>query len=147
MVSSQSNHLYYHKNPSPVKEGSPVEISQLLFGEDGINSGMLFFRNSGDYGALTHLFNLSYKINDKNSKNKVENIIDLGANIGIETIKFKFFFPNSKIIAVEPEKSNFEILKNNTKNYNGIHLENYAISNKQNDIYLKNEKKKILFKL
>ena len=48
MVSSQSNHLYYHKNPSPVKEGSPVEISQLLFGEDGINSGMLFFRNSGE---------------------------------------------------------------------------------------------------
>ena len=48
MVSSQSNHLYYHKNPSPVKEGSPVEISQLLFGEEGINSGMLFFRNSGE---------------------------------------------------------------------------------------------------
>ena len=48
MVSSQSNHLYYHKNPSPVKEGSPVEISQLPFGEDDINFGMLFFRNSGE---------------------------------------------------------------------------------------------------
>ena len=48
MVSSQSNHIYYHKNPSPVKEGSPVEISQLLFGEDGINSGMLFFRDNGE---------------------------------------------------------------------------------------------------
>ena len=48
MVSSQSNHLYYHKNPSPVKEGNPVEISQLLFGEEGINSGMLFFRNNGE---------------------------------------------------------------------------------------------------
>ena len=48
MVSSQSNHLYYHKNPSPVKEGSPVEISQLLFGEEGINSGILFFRNNGE---------------------------------------------------------------------------------------------------
>ena len=48
MVSSQSNHLYYHKNPSPVKEGNPVEISQLLFGEDGINSGMLFFRDNGE---------------------------------------------------------------------------------------------------
>ena len=48
MVSSQSNHLYYHKNPSPVKEGNPVEISQLLFGEEGINSGMLFFRDNGE---------------------------------------------------------------------------------------------------
>ena len=48
MVSSQSNHLYYHKNPSPVKEGSPVEISQLLFGEESIKSGMLFFRDNGE---------------------------------------------------------------------------------------------------
>ena len=48
MVSSQSNHLYYHKNPSPVKEGSPIEISQLLFGEEVINSGMLFFRDNGE---------------------------------------------------------------------------------------------------
>ena len=48
MVSWQYNHLYFHKNPSPVKEGSPVEISQLLFGEDGINSGMLFFRDNGE---------------------------------------------------------------------------------------------------
>ena len=48
MVLSQSNHLYYHKNPSPVKEGSPVEISQLLFGEESINSGMLFFRDNGE---------------------------------------------------------------------------------------------------
>ena len=48
LVSSQSNHLYYHKNPSPVKEGSPIEISQLLFGEEGINSGMLFFRDNGE---------------------------------------------------------------------------------------------------
>ena len=48
LVSSQSNHLYYHKNPSPVKEGSPIEISQLLFGEEVINSGMLFFRDNGE---------------------------------------------------------------------------------------------------
>ena len=48
LVSSQSNHLYYHKNPSPVKEGSPIEISQLLFEEEGINSGMLFFRDNGE---------------------------------------------------------------------------------------------------
>jgi len=48
MVSSQSNHLYYHKNPSTVKEGNPVEISQLLFREDGINSGILFFRDNGE---------------------------------------------------------------------------------------------------
>ena len=27
---SQSNHLYYHSNPSPVEPGQPVKISQTL---------------------------------------------------------------------------------------------------------------------
>lgn len=103
----------------------------------------IYFRKNGDYGALTHLYSLSYKISDKNSKNKIENILDLGANIGIETIKFKFFFPKSKIIAIEPEKNNFEILKKNTINYDNIHLENRAISNKQTEVYLKNNSKNI----
>ncbi|MDP6170321.1 MAG: hypothetical protein QF780_09960, partial [Candidatus Marinimicrobia bacterium] len=45
---SQSNHLYYHKSPTPVEEGKPVEISQLLFTDDHVISGMLFFRDKGE---------------------------------------------------------------------------------------------------
>ena len=45
---SQSNHLYYHSNPSPVREGKPVVISQLLFNEDHVVSGVLFFRDKGE---------------------------------------------------------------------------------------------------
>ena len=45
---SQSNHLYYHKNPTPVEDGEPVEISQLLFTDTRIISGMLFFRDKGE---------------------------------------------------------------------------------------------------
>ena len=45
---SQSNHLYYHKNPSPVQAGYNVEISQLLFTDEHITSGMLFFRDKGE---------------------------------------------------------------------------------------------------
>ena len=45
---SQSNHLYYHKNPTPVEDGEPVEISQLLFTDTRIVSGMLFFRDKGE---------------------------------------------------------------------------------------------------
>ena len=45
---SQSNHLYYHKNPSPVQAGYDIEISQLLFNDEHIISGILFFRDKGE---------------------------------------------------------------------------------------------------
>ena len=55
---SQSNHLYYHNNPSPVQAGYNVEISQLLFTDEHIISGMLFFRDKGEmsYQEVEMLF-------------------------------------------------------------------------------------------
>lgn len=44
-------------------------------------------------------------------------IIDCGANIGMSTVFFKNRFPNAKVIAVEPETRNFELLKKNTEVY------------------------------
>jgi len=98
----------------------------------------IYYRKEGDYGVLGHLYDLSYKISDANSDEKINTIIDLGANIGIETIKFSKFFPNSKIICVEPEINNFEILKKNTENYSNVFIENYAISNNETNIFIEN---------
>ena len=47
-VFPQSNHLYYHQNPSPVSSGEIIEISQLTFSEEKIVKGMLFFRDKGE---------------------------------------------------------------------------------------------------
>ena len=88
----------------------------------------IYYRKSGDYGACSHLFTEGYRI--VNNSNENLNIFDLGANIGIETIRFKFFHPHSKIIAVEPEIKNFDILKKNCEFYKDIFLENSAIGNK-----------------
>lgn len=61
----------------------------------------------------TFLFqDFSYKYN---FKPKV--IFDLGANIGTVSVYFKNKFPNSKIISVEPDSSNYSILDKNLKNY------------------------------
>jgi|GEM_PF-372468 len=47
------------------------------------------------------------------SKETAITIIDAGANIGLSTLYFKSFFPNAKIVAIEPEESNFQqLLKN-----------------------------------
>ena len=45
---TQSNHLYYHKNPSPVEAGKPIQISLVLFEDQYIESGMLYFRDKGE---------------------------------------------------------------------------------------------------
>ena len=62
-------------------------------------------------------------------------IIDCGANIGLSATFFKNRYPKSKIIAIEPEKSNFEMLLKNTKNYSNIICLNNGIWNKK--CYLK----------
>jgi len=47
-------------------------------------------------------------------------IIDAGANIGLSAIYFANRFPNAKIIAIEPETSNFAMLKHNVAPYQNV---------------------------
>lgn len=51
---------------------------------------------------------------------KPEYIIDAGAYTGISTVFFHHKYPEAKIIAVEPEKSNYDLLVRNTKPYKNI---------------------------
>jgi len=54
-------------------------------------------------------------------------IIDCGANIGLSVIYLKSRYPDSAIIAFEPDKNNFSLLQHNTKNLTGIQIENKAV--------------------
>lgn len=47
-------------------------------------------------------------------------MIDAGANVGYVTVYFKSRFPDLKIIAIEPEKSNYDILVQNTRNLKDV---------------------------
>lgn len=44
-------------------------------------------------------------------------IVDAGANIGLASIYFANRFPDTKIIAIEPEENNYRILKQNVAEY------------------------------
>ena len=59
-------------------------------------------------------------------------IIDLGANVGLAAIFFANKYPESKIISVEPEGSNYKMLVKNCRNYKNITTLNKAISNEDN---------------
>ncbi len=49
-------------------------------------------------------------------------IIDAGANVGYTSVWFANAFPGAKIVAIEPEENNFDVLKDNTKAYSNIQL-------------------------
>lgn len=59
-------------------------------------------------------------------------IVDAGANIGLSAVFFSNKFPSVKIIAIEPERSNFMMLEKNTKGYENILLTKRALSNQPN---------------
>lgn len=54
-------------------------------------------------------------------------IIDAGANVGYASAFFALQFPRAKIIAIEPETANFNLLKQNTSTFQNVSPINAAI--------------------
>ena len=79
---------------------------------------LILRKNTSDKNVFRQIFitkdyNISLKINPKL-------IIDAGANVGYSSLWFMKKYPNAKIIAIEPEESNYNILKENTKRWKKI---------------------------
>lgn len=47
-------------------------------------------------------------------------IVDAGANVGLASIYFANRFPDARVVAIEPEASNFEVLQRNVLPYGNI---------------------------
>ena len=69
-----------------------------------------------------------YKIKGLKPEN-VKVIIDLGANIGLSAIYFIDRYPHAQIIAVEPEKANYDLMARNVDDLPGIHCMHNAVWN------------------
>jgi FkbM family methyltransferase len=54
-------------------------------------------------------------------------IVDAGANVGFASIYFANKYPESTIIAIEPERSNYDLLKKNSTQYKNIKTVNAAL--------------------
>lgn len=63
-------------------------------------------------------------------------IIDAGANIGLASIYFANKYPKARIIAVEPESNNFELLRDNVAAYANVSAVQAALWNKNEEINL-----------
>jgi FkbM family methyltransferase len=71
-----------------------------------------------------------------NTQQHPKTIIDAGANIGLTAIYFTNKYPNAKIIAIEPEKSNFDLLTKNIASYPNITAIQAAVWHKNEKINL-----------
>lgn len=65
-------------------------------------------------------------------------IIDAGANIGAASIYFANKYPKAKIISIEPEKSNFQMLLKNTAPYKNISCLQKALWHTNEPLVIKN---------
>ena len=63
-------------------------------------------------------------------------IIDAGSEVGMATIFFKMFYPNSNILCFEAHPYSFELLQKNIKvnEFNNVTVVNMALTNKEGEI-------------
>lgn len=61
-------------------------------------------------------------------------IVDAGANIGLTSVFFANLFPRARIIAIEPESGNFEMLKRNVVSYPNVVPLHAALWNRNEEI-------------
>jgi len=92
---------------------------------------LFYFRGISDQGVVSHFYKQGYRIVDNGRASRVRYIVDAGANIGDETVRFRYFHPQATIFAVEPEKNNFEILKRNVQNDHQIICLNNGLWSKE----------------
>jgi FkbM family methyltransferase len=105
-----------------------------LFGFD-----FTFIDSASFVGQYLEIFNK--KINNFKTNKEQPYIVDCGANIGVSVLFFKKIYPNANIIAFEPDKNIFSVLKKNIEKSNckGIILINKGVWNKEGKIFFNNE--------
>lgn len=96
-----------------------------------VNDLEFYFREGSvaDQGAITQVFaNKDYELKGFDwwpnlfnyASNRSKLIIDAGANIGTAAIWFANYIQNSRVVAIEPEENNYNLLMKNTRKYKKI---------------------------
>jgi len=93
---------------------------------------------TSDRHVFTQIFvEKEYEFASSNVNPKI--IVDGGANVGFSSVYFAHAYPQAKIFAVEPEKSNFRMLVQNTRAYKRIVPIHAALWNRSCELCIKNE--------
>lgn len=89
-------------------------------------------KNTSDIPTFQSIF--TYKEYEVDLNFVPWSIIDAGANVGLAAIYFANKYAKSRIVSIEPEKTNFGVLERNTKDYKNILPIKKALSSQSNNI-------------
>jgi len=97
------------------------------------------FRPKIDSGSYNRLTKSQYIIKGT-TEQPIEIIIDAGANIGSQAIRFVNLNPKlKKIICIEPDIENSKLCEQNLKNYNAKIYNNALSSNSHDKLFIQND--------
>jgi FkbM family methyltransferase len=82
-------------------------------------------RNTSDVHAFEHIF--VYRTYEIDIPHGEGGIIDGGSNAGYAAVYFANRFPEKKILAIEPDESNAEMIRKNASNYSNVEIIQAAI--------------------
>jgi len=100
-----------------------------LYGRD------IFLReHSSDFSVFLQVFCLNDYL--FNAESDINTIVDAGANVGYTAVYFSRRYPNAKIICIEPDQKNFELLKMNTEGLANVTCLLGALWNEETSISL-----------
>lgn len=94
------------------------KITPLNMKEEGVQFPFYLRVPSTDVPTYEQVF--IHKEYNFDLKREPKVIIDAGANIGLASIYFANKYPRAKIISIEPEKTNFDLLKKNVAPYKNV---------------------------
>ena len=93
-------------------------VKYKTVGVDGDSFRVTYRRNTSDMAVISEVLLMGEY--EWETEFNPDLIIDCGANIGIFSLLQSVRYPKTKIIAVEPENGNFDILKRNADSHNNI---------------------------
>ena len=106
---------------------------------DSSTADQVFTSNDYDLTFLKRYDELLEKYNSILSQNKTPLIIDCGANIGLSALHFASVFPNSIVVAIEPERNNFFMMEKNCKDFQNIEFLNKAVGSAEGFVSIDND--------
>lgn len=77
---------------------------------------------------------MSFMLEKLNKTNDIKYILNLGCRDGAEAIQFATIFPDAKIISIEANPNQIEIIKCNIKDYPNIEIFNFGASNEDAEL-------------
>lgn len=94
-------------------------------------------KGSSDFKVFQQVMVFDHYNYNLSAESPVETVIDLGANVGLSALFFAVKYPNARVIAVEPERHNYEQLVKNVSGFSNVYALNNAIwyENKELNIY------------